>query len=406
MEDRRSGKIKSIGLMIFSVAFGICVLIFCFLRFSVIAGFVKKVCSVLTPIFIGIVLCYLTSPLYNAVSRWAEKKLPGERPGNHRAAKVLATISSFLAIVIVIYGLLALIIPQVLESLANLYNQLPDYFARTESWFRSMVTRDFQMKGIVLSLAESVGQYLESFLSNTIVPNIDKIVTSLFTSVKGVVRAFYNVIIGIIAALYLLNFKDTLLPQCRKLIYAILGHSLADGFCRELSFIDELFGGFITGKLLDSLLIGLLCFIGCTVMSMPYTILVSVIVGVTNIIPFFGPFIGAIPTTFIILMADPRKALWFVIFILCLQQLDGNYIGPKILGNTTGISSFWILFSILLFGGLLGFAGMILAVPTWALLLSAVKRIAEKQLIRKKLPVPSSAYKPGVKVEPEKEEEK
>lgn len=405
MEERYKGKYKSIGLMIFSVAFGICMLIFCFLRSSVITGFLRKVCSVLTPIFVGIVLSYLTSPLYNIVLKWSQEKLGSGEDKKKNLPKIIATITCFLAMVLCIYGLLALIIPQVIESVVNLYNQLPEYFRRTESWFQSLGRGDDRMQDVMTAFAEEVNGFLSGFLSNTVVPNMDKIFTSLFTSVKGVVMAFYNLIIGIIAALYLLNFKETLLPQLRKLIYAILPKEEAAGFLQELRFIDELFGGFITGKLFDSLIIGLLCFIGTTIMQTPYAILVSVIVGITNIIPFFGPFIGAIPTTFIILMIDPKKALFFAIFILCLQQLDGNYIGPKILGNTTGISSFWILFSILLFGGLFGFAGMIIAVPLWALILSAIKRLAEKQLKKKNLPVPSSAYQTAEIVQNGEEEE-
>ena len=161
---------------------------------------------------------------------------------------------------------------------------------------------------------------------------------------------------------------------------------------KEARYIHKVFGGFIIGKIVDSIIIGILCFLGLSVMNMPYTLLVSVIVGVTNVIPFFGPFIGAIPSALLILLVSPIQCLYFLIFILVLQQFDGNILGPKILGDTTGISSFWVLFSILLFGGLLGFVGMIVGVPIFAVFYRLLGDFINGLLEKKDLPVQTSQY--------------
>ena len=184
-----------------------------------------------------------------------------------------------------------------------------------------------------------------------------------------------NFLIGIIVSVYLLAAKEKSAARCCKLLYGVLPEEQAKFAMRGFRRMDHIFSGFVRGKLLDSLIIGILCFIGCSILKLPYTPLVSVVVGVTNVIPFFGPFLGAIPCALLILLVSPLKCLYFVIFIFLLQQLDGNVIGPKILGNTTGLSSFWVLFSILLFGGLWGFVGMIVGVPLFAVIYDIIKKL-------------------------------
>jgi predicted PurR-regulated permease PerM len=191
---------------------------------------------------------------------------------------------------------------------------------------------------------------------------------------------------------YLLNGKEVLLPQCRKLLFGILRYDHADAVLKECAYADQMFSGFVYGKIVDSLLIGMIYFIVGTVLNIPYVAMISVIVGVTNVIPFFGPYIGAIPSAVILLLTNPLACLKFVIAIVIIQQFDGNFLGPKILGNTTGLSSYWVLFSILLFGGLFGFAGMLVGVPLFAVIYHIVKSRVEYLLKKKGLPVESSAY--------------
>ena len=192
--------------------------------------------------------------------------------------------------------------------------------------------------------------------------------------------------------MYLLAAKEKSAARCCKLLYGVLPEDKAAFTVRGFRRVDYIFSGFVRGKLLDSLIIGILCFIGCSILKMPYTPLVSVIVGVTNVIPFFGPFLGAIPCALLILLVSPLKCLYFVIFIFLLQQLDGNVIGPKILGDSTGISSIWVIVAILIGGGFGGVLGMFLGVPIFACLQVLVRWLLNTRLKKKNMPLAASEY--------------
>ena len=202
-----------------------------------------------------------------------------------------------------------------------------------------------------------------------------QVLPNLFGGVMRFTSGLLDVVVGIIIAIYLLLSKEIFYAQVKKLLFAFFPRRVAQATLNLTHDSNTIFCGFISGKILDSAIIGLLCYIGCLIFKFPSALLVSVIIGVTNVIPFFGPFIGAIPATLLILIQNPIKALWFVLFVLVLQQLDGNIIGPKILGNTTGLSSFWVLFAILLFGGLWGFVGMIVGVPLFAVIYDVIKKL-------------------------------
>lgn len=394
MKERKSDKYKRIGFMIFQVAFAICALIFIFLRFTVIGGVIKKILEVLSPIFTGIVLCYLCSPLYNLIRSRLEKK-----SSSTKLSKITATVVCVLAVGFLIYGLTALIIPQLYDSLLSLYSQVPYLIERVSLEYNRLVSEKHDLA--VFLGSESITEFLKNFVDSVIVPNVDKIATSLYTSLKSVAVWFCNFLIGLVSMCYLLNFKEKLLPQAKKIIYAVMRTKDAGLLCDELQEMNRVFGGFIKGKLFDSLIIGVLCFTVFSIFRIPYALLVSVIIGVTNVIPFFGPFIGAVPSALIIAIIDPQKGLWFILLVFIIQQLDGNVIGPKILGESTGLSSFWILFSILLFGGLFGFAGMVLAVPSWVVIMRGLRKLIEKSLRNKRLPSDTAAYEPGKRIEQE-----
>jgi predicted PurR-regulated permease PerM len=240
---------------------------------------------------------------------------------------------------------------------------------------------------------QNVEQLVEWTQSTTgLLANIEKVAASVYTGVMSVFTVLKNVLIGIIVMIYLLNIKDTLCAQAKKIIYGLFSVRMANEIIEKVRFVHHVFGGFIIGKLVDSLIIGILTFVWLSIIKMPYTLLISVIIGVTNVIPFFGPFIGAIPSAFLLLLVSPRKCFWFLISILVIQQIDGNIIGPRILGNTTGVSSFWVLFSILFFGGLFGLLGMVIAVPTFAVIYRLISEFIEKRLIAKKLSTDTKDY--------------
>jgi predicted PurR-regulated permease PerM len=220
----------------------------------------------------------------------------------------------------------------------------------------------------VLQHYSNIVVYLQDWLQTTVIPNAYNLLGRMSTGVINVIVVLKNIVIGLIVMVYLLNMKERFCTQGRMIVYSFFPLPAANKIMEEFRYIHSVFGRFITGKILDSIIIGLMCFVLLKIMNMPYVLLVSVIIGCTNVIPFFGPFIGAVPAAFLILLVSPIKCLYFIVFIFLLQMFDGYILGPRILGGSTGISSFWILFSILLFGGLFGFAGMLIAVPTFAVI--------------------------------------
>ena len=231
------------------------------------------------------------------------------------------------------------------------------------------------------------------------IENLEKILGGVSVGVMGVFSTAKNLLIGVIVMIYLLNIKETLAAQGKKLIYTFLPLQVANATVEEFRYIHKVFSGFIIGKLIDSLIIGVICFILMNLFRLPYALLISVIVGVTNIIPFFGPFIGAIPSAVLVFLISPKQCLYFIGLILVLQQFDGNILGPKILGNSTGLSSFWVLFSILLFGGIYGFVGMIIAVPLTAVIFDLFGKLQTYLLLKKKLSSETKDYEDLVKID-------
>ncbi|MCD8023049.1 MAG: AI-2E family transporter, partial [Lachnospiraceae bacterium] len=227
----------------------------------------------------------------------------------------------------------------------------------------------------ITELSESFSTWLPNWIRTTVVPNLEVLIGNLSSGVSGMISVISNAFIGLIVTIYILGCRKTFARQAKKLNYSIFGRKWAGRILSEVRYADRVFSGFINGRLIDSLIIGIICFIGMNILQIPYKMLVSVIVGVTNIIPFFGPYIGAIPSFLLILMVKPVKAIIFLIFILILQQFDGNILGPRILGNVTGLSGFWVLFAILVFGGLFGFVGMIIGVPTFAVIYDIVRKL-------------------------------
>ncbi len=223
-------------------------------------------------------------------------------------------------------------------------------------------------------------------------PQFNDLIASFTLGVIEVFGAFFNFLVGIVVSVYLLNSKDLFCAQFKKILYAFVPAKSANEFISTVRRAHKIFGGFVTGKLLDSLIIGMLCFIVMTIFNWPYAMLISVIIAVTNIIPFFGPFIGGIPSALLILMVEPITSLYFGIFVLILQQFDGNILGPKILGDSTGLSSFWVIFSLLVFGGFFGFVGMAIGVPTFAVFYTLITDKIYNSLEKKKLPTDTQKF--------------
>jgi len=338
-----------------------------------------KIVNILMPFIYGGVIAYLLRPICNGLNMWFHHLFRCKR---ERLANVLAIVFSLFTGVLIVYILIIMIAPQLYQSAASLWNTIPEKVEALVLW----ATETFGENEVLLRYFDlsydAVYTTLDTWASETLVPYVTSIVSGVGTSIWKVFLFLKNLLIGVIVAVYLLANRKKFAKQSVLVVRSVFKPRWADLILEEIAYIDRMFGGFIDGKIVDSAIIGVLCYIGCLVFKFPNALLVSTIVGITNVIPFFGPFLGAIPATALILIENPMKAVWFTLFVLGLQQLDGNIIGPKILGDHTGVSSFWVLFSILLFGGLWGLVGMIVAVPLFAVLYDLAKRLVRQGLLK------------------------
>ena len=363
------GMLAGFGAIALSIIF-----FFLIYRFDGFGSAISTLTGILMPFIYGAVIAYLLKPVCNTIEAFLRRFIPEKMKGLINALSVTFTILFGL---LLIYALCMMIIPQLITSVTTLYYTAQANITKFMYWANHLefIEKNEQIMELLNSAYAALNTNLDTWIKNTLLPSMQNIVSGAAIGVLNVVTVAKNLIIGIIVAVYILASRKRFVQQGKMVLYSVVKPRWASLITEELKYADRMFGGFINGKILDSAIIGVLCYIGCLIFKFPSALLVSVIIGVTNVIPFFGPFIGAIPATLLILIQNPIKALWFVLFVLVLQQLDGNIIGPKILGNTTGLSSFWVLFAILLFGGLWGFAGMIVGVPLFAVIYDVIKKL-------------------------------
>ena len=349
-------------------------------RMQNIGGVLNELTDILAPFVYGGVVAYLLRPLCNHYEDFFARVLPKKM---NKLANALAVGLSLISGILIVYALIIMIAPQLYESILSLWKSIPGKVEQFLAWAVATFGEDEELLHLFDTSYTTLYTELEAWAQNTLAPYVTSIVSGVGSSVWKVLMFLYNLLIGLIVAVYLLASRKRFAQQSVLIIRSVLKPRWAELFLDEVKFVDRMFGGFIDGKLVDSAIIGVLCYIGCMIFKFPNALLISAFVGITNVIPFFGPFIGAIPSTLLILIEDPMKALWFVVFIQLLQQLDGNIIGPKILGDRTGLSSFWVLFTIILFGGLWGVVGMVVGVPLFAVIYDLIKRSVRKGLVQK-----------------------
>lgn len=309
-----------------------------------------------------------------------------------RAARVCALIVTFLLAIALVAGLCVLVFPQLFESIKGIVGNLSSYFSRLEKWVLSFFEKNPDIAKIIEAQFDNITKSISNWATNDLLPQVTNLAGGLTNGVINVVNVVTNLIVGLVVSIYVLSAKEHFFAQTKKVTYAIFSIRTTNALLRITRRADRVFGKFVKGKLIEALIIGLLCFVGMSIFGMPFATLISVIIGVTNIVPFFGPIVGAVFSCILILLVDPLSAVYFAIFILILQQFDGNVIGPKILGDSTGLSSFWVIFSIMIFGGLFGFTGMIIGVPTFALIYSLVAEMVSERLKRNDMPSDTADY--------------
>ena len=363
------GMLAGFGAISLSIIF-----FFLIYRFQGFGDAISTLTGILMPFIYGGVIAYLLKPVSNWLEDFLHKLMPQKM---HRFANMLAVALTILFGLLLVYALFLMIVPQLISSVTTLYYTARDNIGDFVQWVskQEIIASNEKLLDFIETSYDTMQANLDTWVKNTLIPSAQSLLSGAAMGVVNVVVWVKNVVIGLIVSVYLLASRKKFGQQGKLILYSLVKPRWADLIMEEIRYADKMFGGFINGKILDSAIIGVLCYIACLIFKFPSALLVSVIIGVTNVIPFFGPFIGAIPATLLILIQNPIKALWFILFVLVLQQVDGNIIGPKILGNTTGLSSFWVLFAILLFGGLWGFVGMIIGVPLFAVIYDVIKKL-------------------------------
>ena len=397
MDDRQRSIARTV-VWIFSVCLLIGIAVW---RWSSLVAAFRKVVSVLAPVLVGLAFSYLLSPMQN----WFEVKigkLTDKKQPHPRLRRILSVAATMLILFASIFGLVAAIVPELISSIKNLLVNLPEYLTNMTDWINSHIDTlkddQPQLYSVLMSIWDTALNTANNF-ADQFEPKLDSIASGgadIISTVTSSAVSFFkwitNFLFGIIITIYLLYNKEKYVAQARKLLYALLPENKVHTFLEIGSHVSYKFMHFLSGKTLDSIIMGLLCFTGMTILKMPYVTLISILVGVTNIIPFFGPIIGAVPSGLLILLSEPRKVIPFVIFILVLQQFDGNFLGPKILGDSLGLPMFWTLFAITVGGGIFGFIGMVAFVPLFAAVYTLFSDFLRDQLKKKGLPSETENY--------------
>lgn len=384
-----------------SIALSI-VFFFCIYRAESFLGSVKSFFGIIMPFLYGGVIAYLLTPICVKLEKVFDKVLVEKAKKPLKAKAFSRQISVGLSLLIgllALVGIFYLVLPQVITSVTTIVESTPANMEKFYAWSENYMQENPEITQYFNHISSGWLNKFNEWIETDLMVNIQMIVSEFSTRVMGALGIVKNIVIGCVVSIYFLAGRNHFLAQARKLTYCCFGEPLANAVIGEVRFANRIFGGFIRGKLLDSLIIGILCFAVITIMDMPYTVLISVIIGLTNIIPFVGPFIGAVPCVLLILTVSPIQSLYFVIFIIILQQFDGNILGPKILGQSTGVSGFWVLFAILFFGGLFGFVGMVIGVPLFAVIYNLTSQFVNKKLREKNLSSKTEDYENLDKIE-------
>ena len=361
---------------------------------------VKMITDILMPVVVGMAIAYLLTPVLNFIESKLlyplcnKLRIKQSKKKNSiiRGLGILITAFLFVAL---IYVLLYMLISQIVPSVQNIVSNFDAYTSNFTKWLNQTMNDNPEVQAYLVRTFDKYSNELESWITD-ILPNTGQLIKTVSLSILGVVGVLWDFVIGFIISIYVLASKEKFAAQAKKVSYALFEKDTANTVIRNFRFTHKTFIGFLGGKIVDSIIIGILCFIGTSILKTPYAALVSVIVGVTNIIPFFGPFLGAVPSALLIFVVDPLhplNCLYFVIFIIVLQQVDGNIIGPKILGSSTGLAGFWVIFAITLFGGLFGVFGMIIGVPIFAVIYAGIRSGLNILLSKKEMPTELEKYR-------------
>lgn len=367
--------------------------------FSGVGAILKTFVSVFLPFIIGPVLAYLLSPVYDFVQRPCERWFAGKKATPRKwarpASKALGSAAAIVVLLAVVGGLLSLVIPQAYKSISNLIVSMPEKSAAVLAWIEEISQKIGIGDMITTWLSQAISwltETLTAWAEQDLLPNIADIAKDFSTGLIDAVGIIVSIVVGVIVCVYILNSKELFAAQAKKVLFAVFKPRNANYILQVTRYIDQTFGHYINGVLLDALVLGLLCFIVTSILQIPYALLISTLVGLCNIVPIFGPFVAIVFGAFFVLLESPFKALLFIIVAMILNQIDANIIAPKILGDKTGISGIWVIFAIVVGGGFFGFLGMVLGVPAFAVIYALISRFLEHRLRKKHIPEETAAF--------------
>lgn len=397
MQKKYDNKYIYAGITGFCVLAALLICTFIFIHIDMVFEWFGSLNSALMPIYIGLAIAYLLSPLVNKVERNIFVPLFRKVVRKKRAVRGISRAVSVAVVLIlalaVLCWLVMLVVPEVVDSIITLTNSLPGYYQNIVNKVNEMSGKHPEAAKQVTEVSKAIYDQLIGWLQNELVPTSTELVSVISDGLMNIMGVLFNLVIGIIISIYLMAGKETFCAQAKRMVYSILPVRYADRVLSIGKDVNWSFAKFFSGKIIDSIIVAILTFIALSIANIPYTALISVLIGVTNIIPFFGQYIGVIPSAFLVFLVSPVKGVIFVILAIVILQVDGNIIGPKIIGESIGLGSFWILFAILVFGSLFGILGMICAVPIFAVVYKTVKNWSRKRLEKKGLPKETNNYK-------------
>lgn len=396
MNEHRDKPYFKWGFTALAVIFISILLVVIFTNLPGFFALLNEIGTIFEPLIFGVVFAFLLNPIVRFIDSRLQPLLSRKTKMKPTLVKNLSrAVGIFTAVVfagLILYAFFSMLLPQLYESVAGIVDNAETYYTSINHWLTNILEDNPEIQHYVDAALSKLYNFINNWFTTTFLEDVQKLLTTLTTSVVGIVKSLLNLLIGAVASIYILWSKETFQAQGKKIIVALFSPKGADHVFYLGRNIYRVFNGFVIGKIVDSAIIGVLCYIGILILKMPYPALVATVVGVTNVIPFFGPIIGLVPCAFLILLVNPLQSFYFVIFILILQQIDGNVIGPKILGNTIGISGFWVLASITVAASIFGFAGMILGVPAFAILYLLISDAVNNRLRKKNLPTDTQTY--------------
>lgn len=368
---------------------------FTILRFDNIIKIIGKILYIFRPLLYGIIIAFILTQSFNFFNRKFTKLLSKRSKDTikvKKESKIISISISILILLLILFWIFYLLIPKLLISVVGIVEMLPDSIVKVESWLENILKGNPAIENIILTMINDSSKSILSYLSEGILPKMENIVTTVTVGLNGMYEFLRDFTIGIVFSVYLLINKNKYVSEMKKFIYTFLGIKKGNSLLQGARYSYKIFNGFIKGKLLTSVALGIVCYIAMILFKMPYAALISLIVAITNIIPFFGPIIGWVPGVILLLLINPIQALYFTIIIIVLQQIEGNILSPKIVGDSIGLSGFWVLFSIMIFGGIFGLVGMIIGVPIFAMFYHFASYQLKKYLAKKDLPSETADY--------------